>query len=84
MPYAMRVHEYGGPEKLRWEEVQVGAAGEGDALLEQRDGAVAAADAVVGDAQVLDHQAEAERIVDLDIVESISHETVRQCLKKTS
>ena len=26
----------------------------------------------------------AERIVELDIVESISHETVRQCLKKTS
>jgi NADPH2:quinone reductase len=29
MPYAMRVHEIGGPEKLRWEEVQVGAPGEG-------------------------------------------------------
>lgn len=26
----------------------------------------------------------ADRIVELDIVESISHETVRQCLKKTS
>lgn len=26
----------------------------------------------------------AERIVELDIAESISHETVRQCLKKTS
>lgn len=26
----------------------------------------------------------AERVVELDIVESISHETVRQCLKKTS
>ena len=26
----------------------------------------------------------AERAVELDIVESISHETVRQCLKKTS
>lgn len=26
----------------------------------------------------------AERIVELDIVESISHETVRRCLKKTS
>lgn len=26
----------------------------------------------------------AERIVELEIVESISHETVRQCLKKTS
>lgn len=29
MPYAMRVHEYGGPEKLRWEEVPVGDAGPG-------------------------------------------------------
>jgi NADPH2:quinone reductase len=29
MPYAMRIHENGGPEKLRWEEVQVGAPGEG-------------------------------------------------------
>ena len=29
MPYAMRVYEHGGPEKLRWEEVQVGAPGEG-------------------------------------------------------
>ncbi|HSF21019.1 MAG TPA: quinone oxidoreductase [Burkholderiales bacterium] len=28
MPHAMRVHEYGGAEKLRWEEVQVGAPGE--------------------------------------------------------
>ena len=26
----------------------------------------------------------AERIVELDIVESVSHETVRRCLKKTS
>ena len=26
----------------------------------------------------------AERVVELDIVESISHETVRRCLKKTS
>ena len=26
----------------------------------------------------------AERVVELDIVESVSHETVRQCLKKTS
>lgn len=26
----------------------------------------------------------AERVVELDIVESISHETVRQCLKKTN
>ncbi|HSB49491.1 MAG TPA: quinone oxidoreductase [Burkholderiales bacterium] len=29
MPHAMRVYEHGGPEKLRWEEVQVGAPGEG-------------------------------------------------------
>ena len=33
MPYAMRVHEYGGPEKLRWEQVQVGAPGEGQVLV---------------------------------------------------
>ena len=30
MPHAMRVYEHGGPEKLRWEEVQVGAPGEGE------------------------------------------------------
>jgi NADPH2:quinone reductase len=29
----MRIHEYGGPEKLRWEEVQVGAPGEGQVLV---------------------------------------------------
>ena len=29
MPHAMRVYEYGGTEKLRWEQVQVGAPGEG-------------------------------------------------------
>jgi NADPH2:quinone reductase len=29
----MRVHEHGGPEKLRWEEVQVGAPGEGQVLV---------------------------------------------------
>ena len=29
MPYAMRIHEHGGPEKLRWEEVQVGDPGPG-------------------------------------------------------
>ncbi len=29
MPYAMRIYENGGAEKLRWEEVQVGAPGEG-------------------------------------------------------
>jgi len=29
MPYAMRVYEHGGPEKLRWEQVQAGEPGEG-------------------------------------------------------
>jgi len=29
MPHAMRVYEYGGTEKLRWEQVEVGAPGEG-------------------------------------------------------
>ncbi len=29
MPYAMRIYEHGGPEKLRWEEVQVGDPGPG-------------------------------------------------------
>ena len=29
MPYAMRIYEHGGPEKLRWEQVQVGEPGEG-------------------------------------------------------
>ena len=33
MPHAMRVHEHGGPEKLRWEEVQVGTPGEGQVLV---------------------------------------------------
>ncbi len=33
MPHAMRVYEHGGPEKLRWEEVQVGAPGEGQVLV---------------------------------------------------
>jgi NADPH2:quinone reductase len=30
MPYAIRIHETGGPEKLKWEEVQVGAPGPGE------------------------------------------------------
>jgi NADPH2:quinone reductase len=30
MPYAMRVHDHGGPEKLLWEEVQVGDPGPGE------------------------------------------------------
>ena len=29
MPYAIRIHEYGGPETLKWEEVQVGDPGPG-------------------------------------------------------
>jgi NADPH:quinone reductase len=29
MPYAMRIHEHGGPEKLQWEEVQVPDPGPG-------------------------------------------------------
>ena len=33
MPHAMRVYEYGGPEKLRWEQIQVGAPGEGQVLV---------------------------------------------------
>lgn len=33
MPHAMRVYETGGPEKLRWEQVQVGAPGEGQVLV---------------------------------------------------
>ncbi len=33
MPHAMRIHEHGGPEKLRWEEVQVGEPGPGQARV---------------------------------------------------
>src|SRR5687767_9656206 len=33
MPHAMRIYEHGGPEKLRWEEVQVAAPGEGQVLV---------------------------------------------------
>ncbi|HSC97045.1 MAG TPA: quinone oxidoreductase [Burkholderiales bacterium] len=33
MPHAMRIYEHGGPEKLRWEEVQVSAPGEGQVLV---------------------------------------------------
>src|ERR1700704_6727356 len=29
MPYAIRIHEHGGADKLRWEEVQVGDPGPG-------------------------------------------------------
>ena len=30
MPYAIRIHENGGPEKLQWEEVEVGEPGPGE------------------------------------------------------
>jgi len=30
MPYAIRIHQHGGPEKLRWEEVEVGKPGPGE------------------------------------------------------
>ncbi len=30
MPHAIRIHEHGGPEKMRWEEVQVGDPGPGE------------------------------------------------------
>ncbi|MGZ8156293.1 MAG: quinone oxidoreductase, partial [Burkholderiales bacterium] len=30
MPYAIRIHENGGPEVLRWEEVEVGEPGPGE------------------------------------------------------
>ncbi len=30
MPYAIRVHETGGPEKMRWEEINVGKPGAGE------------------------------------------------------
>ena len=33
MAYAMRVYEYGGADKLRWEQVQVGAPGVGQVLV---------------------------------------------------
>ncbi|MBI4706042.1 MAG: quinone oxidoreductase [Deltaproteobacteria bacterium] len=33
MPYAIRIHETGGPEVLRWEPVEVGRPGPGEALL---------------------------------------------------
>ena len=35
MPHAIRVHEYGGPDVLKWEEVQVGEPGPGQAKLKQ-------------------------------------------------
>ena len=36
MPYAIRIHEHGGPEAMRWEEVAVGDPGPGEVRLEQR------------------------------------------------
>ena len=35
MPKAIRIHETGGPEVLKWEEVEVGRPGPGEALLRQ-------------------------------------------------
>jgi NADPH2:quinone reductase len=36
MPYAIRVHEAGGPEVLRWEKVEVGDPGPGEVKIRQR------------------------------------------------
>jgi NADPH2:quinone reductase len=33
MPYAIRIHETGGPEVLRWEEVEPGSPGEGEVRI---------------------------------------------------
>ena len=35
MTHAMRIHQTGGPEVLRWEEVEVGTPGDGEVLLRQ-------------------------------------------------
>ena len=35
MTYAIRVHQYGGPEALRWEEVEVGDPGPGEVRIKQ-------------------------------------------------
>jgi NADPH:quinone reductase len=35
MPHAIRVHSYGGPEVMQWEEVQVGEPGPGQAKIRQ-------------------------------------------------
>ena len=35
MPHAIRIHETGGPEVLRWEEVEVGSPGPGEARVRQ-------------------------------------------------
>jgi NADPH2:quinone reductase len=36
MPHAIRIHEAGGPEVLKWEEVEVGDPGRGEARIRQR------------------------------------------------
>ena len=33
MPHAIRIHETGGPEKMQWEEVEVGKPGRGEVLV---------------------------------------------------
>ena len=33
--HAIRFHETGGPEKLKWEEVEIGEPGNGEVLLRQ-------------------------------------------------
>src|SRR5205085_3595467 len=35
MPHAIRIHETGGPEVLRWEEIEVGEPGPGQVKLRQ-------------------------------------------------
>ncbi len=35
MPYAVRVHEYGGPEVMRWEEIDISAPGPGQIHIKQ-------------------------------------------------
>ena len=35
MPHAIRIHAYGGPEVLKWEEVEVGEPGPGQAKIKQ-------------------------------------------------
>lgn len=36
MPHSIRIHETGGPEKLIWEEVEVGSPGPGEVLVRNR------------------------------------------------
>ena len=36
MPHAVRIHEAGGPEVLKWEEVEVGDPGQGEVKIRQR------------------------------------------------